>query len=712
MCFKKRDRITAVILSMALTSGALFGCSGQNDPYNSVPQIQLAGATCMERIPVKIHDYFSGKASIDETNALWGCVHYVLSMFSTYVESPGTNGEYTPQGLREFLEKYFLTNEVVGPDGHVISNRLLAELMELKAIFIGGSPNVITHAELRHTLTLVNHLDTISIDLLPYSQFLFGGSGGPAPSSAQVNRALKVINKVLMTLPTLINPDRSAYTFVHLQSLVQAIHNFLIRQNPHGKYINLSPYIPLVAKLKGVLLNSNGSAIEPQDWAPLVRMAAQIYSIIIRKAYFLSTNSLESPNKLNELNLMFSNVTGILESASHRWPGGVIPLTDIDSIVDEAIPLGLVPTAFDKTSANAFVKSFFDTILNPQNMYPKSGVSADKLQYLQNQVSDWVRVQNALIEGHALPKDPGWIEMTHVLDGPWPLRVDSYGRLIFNWRSKAPVNLASATRLNWSRAIFHVLLQAYIQNKTRLKQGELSKSELHQAYLDLKPVLVMLNLESPSDTTFDQRLFRDANLFTPRSTDGNYLSFYDLIDYVQYVISGIDVGKLFFQALPKSCYLVGGAINEACFRVVMQKNYVTLMANMPDFRAYERGLSQWGWNNILTYIEETVRAHGAVASPMSQSSVDESFILLQYVETLMLRFDTDHDGTLGPVEVLKMLRFFEHALVGGLRMNSYIELNSQTNLRSPAQVQPQWWFFSIDRGRLLEIIAWVSKLNS
>ncbi len=712
MFFKLRRRqITIVLVSLPLAFGALFGCSGQNAPYNSIRNIQLSGAQCMEQIPGQIHDYFNGKASVGETRALWGCFHYVLSMFSTYVRSPGTKGAYTPRGLREFLEKYFLAHEVRGPDGHVISNRLLAELMELKTIFVGGSSQVITHAEIQHTLVLLNDLNNISVKLLPYTRFLFGKSAGAGPSSAQVDRALQVINEALTSLPTVINPDHASYSFAHLQSLLQGIHNFLVRQNSSQKYIDLSPYIPLVAKVKAVILNSNSTAIEPQDWVPLTHIAVQLYSLFVRKQYFLTTNSLERPNQLNELSSMFSSITDILESAAQRRPNGVIPLKDIDSVVDAAIPFGFLPKTFDQATANAFMKTFFDTILNPQGEFSKSGISADKIQYLQNQVSDWVQVQNALIEGKSLPKDPGWIEMTHVLNGPWPLRVDSYGRLIFNWRSKAPVNLASATRLNWSRAVFHVLFQAYIKNKTRLKEGELSQTELHQAYLDLKPVLVMFNLDSPSDTTFDQRLFRDANLFMPRSNDDNYLSFYELIEYVQNVISGIDAGKVFMQTLPKNCYLAGGLISEPCFRSSMQKNYGELMANMPDFRSYAKGLSQTGWNNILTYVEETVRAHGATSVPMSQSSVDESFILLQYVETLMLRFDTDHDGSIGPLELVKMLRFFKHALIGGLRMNS-VEPQPSIQFRYPAQINPQWWFFSLDRGRLLEIIAYLSQLNS
>ena len=746
MCFKRPVNI-AYRLRYTLCGGLAFavfllGCSGQNDPYNNVPVVQLEGAACMDQIPAQVHDYFNGVATPNEARALWGCFHYALSTFEKYVQGPAP-GEYDPKGLRRFLEVYFISHERRGPDGHVISDSLLAEIMEVKKLFIGGSTQMLTAQEISRTLVLIDHLQNISLELLPYARFLFTSMNATDVQklpAGTVNKALAAFDNATTRLISLIDPDRTAYSFEHMQTLLKDVHDYLQLQNPTASYNDVSIYIPLFAQLKSVLFNDSDSAITASDLPNIAQLAIQLYGIWVRQERYLTSDSLYHAKTVDKLRSLLLNAMGVLKDACARRADKTIPIGDIDKILDQVVVLHFLPPVFDGPTVDAFAGRLIDYILNPQNIHPHSGLSINKMNYVEQEVNSWADVQDALVDGQAVA-EPAWLEMRDVLSGPWPLRTDAEGRVIFDGKTNVPVNIASATRLNWSRELFHVLFNAYVLDNTRrLITNEMSQSELHQAYVDLKPALVAFGLDDVSDTTFDQRLYRDAHLFMPRSDGSQYLTFDEGVEYVQYVITGIDAADVLFAAAPaevtrigvKNCNTSDGRFNETCFRDLMENDANTLLSYMPGFRDYSLGLSVTGWQNNLTNIEKVVRANGPSSNPMTHADVDESFILLQYIETLMLRFDTDHDGIISPVEAIKMLKLFGPTIANALHLDpnqnqqqiedmfTYIlRYKELPNPNDPVaqlrfenwRLQRGHWEFGIDRGGLLTIIAYLSSLN-
>ncbi len=718
-----------------------MGCSGQNDPYNNVPVVQLSGAQCMDHLPAQIHDYFGGSGTTQETQAIWGCMRYMLVTFSKYVQGPGPQ-EFDPNGLRNFLEKFFLSNERRGPDGHVISDSLLAEIMQVKRVFVGGSTDLVTGSEINRALTLIDHLQDISLELLPYARILFTTPTSMAnqPTEDTIDHALAAFNDATTKLLGMMDPDQSSYTFAHMQTLFKDVHDFLQLQNPTATYGDISKYIPLFAHLKGTLFNSSSSSIGPSDWPKLGQMVGQLYGMWIRKDYYFSFSSLYHSNTLAEYRALLLSITGILKDACGRRANKTIPLSEVDPILKQVSSLNLLPPVFDEGTLQSFVHRLIDFILNPQNIYPQSGISSDKVDYLDSEVNSWADVQEALIDGKPIA-EPAWFEMLDVLNTPWALNSDPEGRVIFDWQAKGPVNIESATRLNWSRELFNILFNAYVQDPTRrLISHEMSQGELHQAFVDLKPVLVMLGLIDASDTTFDQRLFRDAHLFMPKSDGSMFLTFDEGVDYVQYVVTGIDSGAVLTSLAAqdgarlgmKNCILPGGLLSETCFRSLLENDSAKLFSYMPGFRDYAGKLSVSQWQIDLDNIEKVVRTNGPSPKPMTAGEIDESFIMLQYIETLMIRFDTDHDGTLGPIETLNMLKLFGPTIASLLNINpnnnqaeledvfTYIMRYKQ--LPNPSDPVSQlrfenWrlqrgnWSFSIDRGGLIQILAFLSSMN-
>src|SRR6185312_14658087 len=110
-----------------------------------------------------------------------------------------------------------------------------------------------------------------------------------------------------------------------------------------------------------------------------------------------------------------------------------------------------------------------------------------------------------------------------------------------------------------------------------------------------------------------------------RSDGDDYVSFDELIEYVQYVISGINAGDVLINSADASCRLPNHLFDVDCFRRDMRLKVATLLAHMPGFEKYSEKISLPDWQNNLHNIARTVRAKGDPQDPMTQTDVYESF---------------------------------------------------------------------------------------
>src|SRR5580704_15493932 len=76
----------------------LCGCSGQNDPYSTPPDVTLSGASCLGQAPTALENYLNAQATATQITGMWSCLSYSLRMFATYVDGQNKN-EYTGDEL-------------------------------------------------------------------------------------------------------------------------------------------------------------------------------------------------------------------------------------------------------------------------------------------------------------------------------------------------------------------------------------------------------------------------------------------------------------------------------------------------------------------------------------------------------------------------------------------------------------------------------------
>jgi hypothetical protein len=556
------------------------------------------------------------------------------------------------------------------------------------------------------------------------------------PPIEDFEHATRIFQDAVQDLVKQFHPEASNYQLMRLERLLIELADFFQDEKSDANFDEVAKFVPALTNIKQVLMNSDSQIVASHEWPAVGRAFATAYIAGLRFKYFFDGESLYDITKLGQVRAAVDDGISILRQAYVRRMGTPITVTELEPLLVELERIDFLPFGLTAADTVQFLDRFFDFILNPQNAYPASGLSTEKLDYIERELEGWSRVQKSMVTRSFSPDEPDWQEMERVLDTPWAVSMDELDRIVVDGDKEHPTNLAGQSRMNWSRALFRILLRAYITDRERREvKMELSKKELHQAYIDLKPILAGLGLVDKEDTDFDVRLFRDANLFMTRSDGDRFLDFYELIEYLHFVYSGLSAGDVLLEQIDPSCHVDLEKIDVGCFRNFFQTNKETHFAHLPHYLRYTRSLSQKDFLKDIRNIEKTNRDEGASPVPILRSDIYETFVLLQYIEVIMLRYDTNGSGALDLFEALKALELFKYTIGDFLSLNpdkpqDMLELeilftymlkhgdfpNPNDPLAQLKLSNWRWqkgkWEIAANRGILFQILATISQMDS
>jgi hypothetical protein len=729
MYIKKKHFILASVFLLSL-----MGCSGENSPYNDIPVIELSGASCLTKAVSNLNIYIKGEATPTQTHYVWTCFNYALNTFQKYVR--GQEGEnYSSLELRNFLESYFLKDIVKDKKEHVITDSLLLQMMNLKKLFLGGSNTLLTSVEIDKTFKLIDEFRKISIDFLPSSPLIFKHDPNIVPTGLQFDKATEALAVAIHSLVKMFDENNSRYEIKNLMTLLSDLKVFFDKADPNSSFGEISKYIPSFATAKSLLLNTNEDAIEGREWPAFAGVLTQGITLALRSSYYFKYNSLFNSDLLSQFTKTVNLGIQILTDGLKRRDNVPYANHEFEKIVKKLGEVGALPLGLTVDDFKPLVSLFTNYLLSPKKKYPEEGLSLAKINYFYSEINSWSEVQDLLIKNKTDSKNPRWLEMSNVLSTPWSISLDSRDRLILNGDTKTPTNLAASTQLNWSRGLFSFLYRAYSQSKddVTINTG-LSRAELHKAYVDLKSILVALDLIEKDDKDFDKRLYRDTGLFMPVSDGNDYIGLNELIEYLHFVLAGKSAGQVFIDDANSKCRIDENNFDIECFRKNLPAKASFYFESLPFYLNYSNKLSSKNWERDIKSMERISRKDGATNTPIKNVDIMETFVLIQYIEVVMLRFDVDRSGDLDIVEGFKMLKLFKNIIgdligfdpdqnpaefetiftyilkYGGIP-NSNDPLSSLRYFNWKNQPKSQWKI-AADRGILLQILASISGLGS
>lgn len=431
-----------------------------------------------------------------------------------------------------------------------------------------------------------------------------------------------------------------------------------------GKHRGDSPigavkqYLPFIGELKAQLVGGEKNRVTAVEWPTLMRRLTQLAEVGLRWNHLVMPLGWSEGPGLDHLDYSVQLALKLVEEAINQHKEKEISKTDLEGLIVTAEKSKLFPLGLTAQSINQTLPVFLNKILidrsQEQRSDPGRGFDLGHLNYISKQWTDWSRAQkfvNASAKG--TPLDPQGdsilMEMSNLMDSPWPLVTDAEGRLVFRSKEEISWNQSSLTQLNGVRSLLRLLILGYAEDESRRHEAKgVTRDELATIAEDIFPLAVDIGLFSPEDPNIWERIFVESDLFMPRSNGDEVVNLVEGAEYFAFVLSGIKAGENFLNLVPPECLQSSGKeerVLTSCYREILSLKRAEVFAHLPKLVEFSRQLNSKQWDALVEYLETAVRgpegADGAI--PIKTSDIKELLVLAQYLETFFLRFNKDGD---------------------------------------------------------------------
>jgi hypothetical protein len=671
--------------SYAFLASLLFvlGCSKGDIPANQVG-LTYGSTKCFKGMGQRFQDFFAGGGSADQVHANWTCMANLLSDFSRINET----SQFPKDKLLAFINDHYQLG---------LTDQVMQSTMKLKQVLAGGDLNVITKDEINIIIHDLDTLDGVTAALAPYASVIFGADNAKV-SEAQWNQAYRAFADQLPKLAGLLSVQNQAYAFADLQTFATALANQF--QASNNSFIRkLAALIPVMASAKTLLISGSKDQMLSGEWRPLFAEIGALYTTYESMERAMGLHPSDASLALSEprIETVIQNVVEILSSAVQARANKQIAFSEIQDFLKQLEVAGLLPKALSADQAGQALQ-FLILKIFPAPSAASNALDAIHVAEMKKFVTRLQMVTKAYVSGQAeaIPDFAAAIQ-----SGNWKLNLDSNGRLVIppgvaNIRQEFP-------------AIFTVL--EWLGEKWGT--WPLSAAAFHSAVTDLLAFIHSFNYLQSTDDTIYTRLLREANLFMPSSNGNMLLEIPEAFQYALFALSSYRSSHALGLAANNGC----ADADFACYQKILLANRIMLLSNLPH-------LNQWLGSDRARFNGFTQEVSVIVGT----SELME-FMVLNYIETFMQRFDANHDGLITLTEAQEAFKIYGPVLgdmleshgiaaddVGPLYtfLFAYGRTPGSENFDSERwlwwKISSNEWFFSADRKTLASILAELAKL--
>jgi hypothetical protein len=257
----------------------------QPPPQDIAP---LSGTACISDTAETVKKFFKGDARDVEVGAGFDCISMAMQKFTKYVRGREED-RFDIAELAEFVENYFISKNASGQPTNRISPGLQNELMKIKQLFVGGSRQYVTRAELNQTIGILSRLRGLAVQANPFMKIYtlnWKISNDQNTDTQYFEGANEQLQSVAKSLAVFMLPNHQPYSFQDFTSLLTEISGFY---KESWKFIGtIENYMPLIHKVKKAVAGGNEDSISPGEWNGFLLLGTRTFVQYLRYNYFLS----------------------------------------------------------------------------------------------------------------------------------------------------------------------------------------------------------------------------------------------------------------------------------------------------------------------------------------------------------------------------------------------------------------------------------------
>lgn len=592
------------------------------------------------------------------------------------------------------------------------SPELITELMKIKKIVVGGDLNGIEKDEFLKAQTKVNGIKEAVERFLPFYEF-YGLTWRPELlSAAEAEAKFKEATDSLDFIAKKIGQDvkfESGYSFVDLLQLVTEFEKLYPSKNDKVKYLqSLKDYSCMILIGGDILLDKNNYnlgnqcdslKLTPNDISKLLTRAAQVFSQYLNFHYFISQDT-TLINKLDyeiRLNSFLMNSLDLIKQVVEGRKFKIISYNEIDGLLGEIVKLQLIPKEIRLSSVKLIARMLLEKVFldntNRFGKYKVNGLEKLQIENIQREVANYqntsiyfkqlyenklnnnynydfftLNIKNAIKNSSDFSLSYGLKEFLRHFQTPVPLSISNDRKVIFIKNPNPYFGYASMDQMNLSRFLSGLLIRSYSKSIDRASNVKsLSDCEAKEAFRDIKPMLIDFGIvgANSGDGFIDSR-FLEANIFLPHADGNDFISFEEIAELSNFIFSGFKIDSQISDEVVKECKVyeekTDKLVDLSCLRSSYFKHAGEALNSMPSYLKYIQSEKKEVWEEAFL---NNLKAAGYIPRPDWRVSLSDASLfphILQYAESLFLKFDADYDGIINKKEGLQAYPAFANLL--------------------------------------------------
>lgn len=648
---------------------------------------------CLQVVPNQLRSFVSGEAHDQDIRTSFDCLADALRYFNKRTFS-SANGAYTSEEMRNFFGKYFLKENNVSPE-------FAFELMKIKKALVGGSTRVITKDEIQQLVLLLEVVRNEFVLLSPHMKILAWPTPGLNETPVKwsvVNSSLDQLRSTLKKLLESTQLAQSDYSFADLKKAVVGLEEFVQIPENQATLNRYSSVVPLIEAVKNVFMGRRAQFIHFSDWEEGLNTFVDLFELVLKYRHTLQGITFDSPAQVQKAVSFVESALRVLGESPQLQNQGYIPVSDLDDLVDKAVPLFLprVSAKSIKRSYRAVLmkilnsqrsseagvllgleRKHFLSLLREFNIWRHQQAFIDslKMDRLGGGVSqkELLQIYKAFSSNHNVTKEvavtpieetavaKAWEDFGDQLNQEPPVVFNGEGRLVISTQNRLlKQSWASLTKANLMRALARMLMLGYGENTGgRITKAQLLVEGLSDWYDDFNDLGIELKAFDRRTGNAGKRSFMEANFFTFSGNGDQVMDYRETFQFVSTLFSGgLSISEDLRQHMENAGCNVESKdsfdypyVQEKCFKDELRKNISIYFNNLPGLVQYVRSLTPVQWNEFYKNLFASSLVEDQKTGLVETANIRTMVIVLHYVEAVMVLFDRDQSQGLSLKEV-------------------------------------------------------------
>jgi hypothetical protein len=705
------SRITALLLPLALVLG---GCAKRQEEAGKPVLVDLKGHDkCLSDMSDKLTQFFDGKLTPNEVAAFWDCVAADVKEFRDLTRGEGADGSYSAEAIKKFLEHYFIKNHTVTPG-------LLSSMMQLKRVFLSGSVQWLTPAELDRVQDVLMTFKDLSLKIQPHTGVLFNKQNQATDS--EIRAASAALQAAMAELSGWLSKQNQSYPLDQFALLTSELEKWFESGGNSSKIMaNLQKASQVLPDAKGVLIGGNKAVVAGSEWNALFNVLSQGYFFYLSCSYGFADSNVDAGLNRAVFPEGLAKVADVLKNGAVAHPKGEIPLADWKQLLQHVQDTQWLPDNITADAMYQFLswllkRGFGDGVTAP------TGMNLGHIAAFHKISDNWTTLLGVP------PTDPQPLsaDFNKMLSASPSFIWDQQGRITMVPGTPPTWSDPVRRRMVWPYVIVRWLKEAYVG----VTASTLSEDQVVGAVREILPLIKNFGwlLDVEADRVAKRRM-READLFTMASNGDEQLDINEATRFLALTVSSDRVAQIWLKQSDLSC----GGRKVDCLRSLLMNPSLDVMNSMPHLLAVGR---VWPAGKLIDYMKNSeLAALGAIETgDWNTADLLETVQIMEYVETFLERFDTDHSETINLQEALNAFPVFgptlTHLLAGLPAEQSFAlftfmlkygdtpftmfggpVLFNQWRWKQDDQANPPvLWKFEADRNALMGILAALSRI--